>query len=281
MKKIISLLLAAALCTAGLSASGGGEEAHDFFGYNTWYHRDDSRNYEGRSSFNNGKYEILIMYRDGSPSYYLRVDGEMVDMPFHFFIYKTGNSFIRIDTGEGAVNFSFFKFDISGDNTGVLLEGDEDADVVSEVTVKRTSSKMTLSYRVRKFDRELNENFGYDRVGDGWVVNVVDEFVNEGRDFLNHVIAENMYEYCFKNLGEKYAMCVDAIKELISHFAAPELRILRNLLFAMHGYSFKSADLNRLFSRFNWYRAEISDSSQIEFSEAEQEILDYIMELER
>ncbi len=281
MKKIISLLLAAALCVAGLSASSGEEEVHDFFGYNTWYHRDDSRDYEGRSSFNNGKYEILIMYRDGSPSYYLCVDNELIGCSFYFEIYKRGNSFIRINTGEDAVNYSRFEFDINGDKASVLLKGSADGDVVSEVTVKRTSSKMTLSYELRKFDSRLDEDFCERRFGDGWVINAVDEFVNKDRDFLNYVIAENMYEYCFKNLGEKYAMSVDKIKKLISHFDAPELRILRNLLFAMHGYSFKSADLNRLFTRFDWYKPEFSDSSQIKFSEAEQEILEYIMELEK
>lgn len=38
-----------------------------------------------------------------------------------------------------------------------------------------------------------------------------------------------------------------------------ELRILRNAVFAMHGYRFKSADLQDYFGRFSWYIPRYSD----------------------
>lgn len=38
-----------------------------------------------------------------------------------------------------------------------------------------------------------------------------------------------------------------------------ELRVLRNAIFAMHGYRFKSADLQQYFGQFDWYMPQYSD----------------------
>ncbi|HNV72871.1 MAG TPA: YARHG domain-containing protein, partial [Candidatus Ozemobacteraceae bacterium] len=43
-----------------------------------------------------------------------------------------------------------------------------------------------------------------------------------------------------------------------------ELDILRNHIYARHGYIFKRGDLKQYFSEFGWYKPEISDSAAIE-----------------
>lgn len=45
----------------------------------------------------------------------------------------------------------------------------------------------------------------------------------------------------------------------ISGLTAGDLRLLRNAIFAMHGYRFKSPDLTEYFSRFDWYKPVYSD----------------------
>lgn len=45
----------------------------------------------------------------------------------------------------------------------------------------------------------------------------------------------------------------------ISGLTAGDLRLLRNAIFAMHGYRFKSADLTEYFSRFSWYSPMYND----------------------
>lgn len=47
--------------------------------------------------------------------------------------------------------------------------------------------------------------------------------------------------------------------EELSQFTSAELRILRNSIFARHGYKFKSADLRDYFSRYSWYEARYAD----------------------
>lgn len=42
---------------------------------------------------------------------------------------------------------------------------------------------------------------------------------------------------------------------------AEELRILRNAIFAVHGYKFKSSELQEYFSKFSWYEPLSNDVS--------------------
>jgi len=45
----------------------------------------------------------------------------------------------------------------------------------------------------------------------------------------------------------------------IAGLSAGDLRILRNAIFAMHGYKFKSADLEEYFNDFKWYAPQYTD----------------------
>lgn len=47
------------------------------------------------------------------------------------------------------------------------------------------------------------------------------------------------------------------------------LRILRNTVYARHGYIFKSKDLKEYFSRFDWYRPLVTDIAAQDLSEVE------------
>ena len=270
MKKGITLFLIIFLCTVTLTASGE-EECTDFFGFNTWYHQQGD-DYCGRSNFSNGKYQI-ISYLDDSNKYYLSVDNEHIYFPFGFSIFKYTSSCIAINTGEGAAIYSCYNFDISNNKASVKITGDYEGDVVSPVVLRKTSKSITLSYKLKEFDHILNDDYCTERVGSGKIVNVVDEFTNKGTDFLHYVIVQNMYEAYFRNIENNQ----ERIKKLIPHFNKPELRILRNLLYAMNNYKFKSSDLNNLFRRFHWYTPEITESSQINFTPAEKEILEFII----
>jgi len=58
-----------------------------------------------------------------------------------------------------------------------------------------------------------------------------------------------------------------------------ELRILRNAIFARHGYKFKSADLMTYFKRFSWYHPQSSDVSA-QLSSLEQSNVQFIKSYE-
>jgi hypothetical protein len=60
---------------------------------------------------------------------------------------------------------------------------------------------------------------------------------------------------------------------------ANELRLLRNTIFAMHGYRFKSKDLQGYFTRLTWYNGT-KDNVDNELTEKEQGIIEIIQKIE-
>ena len=58
-----------------------------------------------------------------------------------------------------------------------------------------------------------------------------------------------------------------------------DLRLLRNLVFAKHGYKFKSEDLQKIFNQFEWYK-ENPNFSENDFSPAEKKLIEQILRYE-
>ena len=65
---------------------------------------------------------------------------------------------------------------------------------------------------------------------------------------------------------------------MLDDFPKSQLRILRNCIFARHGYEFRSDDLREFFSGFDWY--EPGSYSDDLLTDTDREIIDYIRELE-
>lgn len=61
-------------------------------------------------------------------------------------------------------------------------------------------------------------------------------------------------EALFENLSKHRLSGSD-----LSSYTKSELRILRNSIFAKHGYIFKSEDLKMYFSQFEWYKPEFNN----------------------
>ena len=66
---------------------------------------------------------------------------------------------------------------------------------------------------------------------------------------------------------------------ILSNISKVDLIYLRNLIYAKHGYIFKSQDLQNLYESFSWYIRNPS-FSEIEFSRGEKLLLDRIMRYE-
>lgn len=61
--------------------------------------------------------------------------------------------------------------------------------------------------------------------------------------------------------------------------SAAQLRIMRNAIFARHGYIFKSSDLEEYFSQYTWYRPRYSDVTS-RLNEVERDNVAYIKKYE-
>ncbi len=65
----------------------------------------------------------------------------------------------------------------------------------------------------------------------------------------------------------------------LSGYSMDNLRILRNAIFARHGYKFKSADLQEYFAGFDWYRSRFADVTA-QLSSVEKKNIELIKALE-
>ena len=69
---------------------------------------------------------------------------------------------------------------------------------------------------------------------------------------------------------------LEAVKKLNS-LSEEQLRLLRNSVYARHGYKFNSSDLTKYFSQFSWYSPKTKD---VELSFVEQQNIQWIKSLE-
>ncbi len=61
----------------------------------------------------------------------------------------------------------------------------------------------------------------------------------------------------------------------LDFFTKAQLRVMRNEIYARHGYVFSSADLKALFSKMSWYKP-LNDNSKVQLSQLEQLNVDLI-----
>ena len=102
-------------------------------------------------------------------------------------------------------------------------------------------------------------------------------------------ITESYYTYYYEisNSGKFFQIENETVEDItvelydlsmLDDFPRSQLRILRNCIFARHGYEFKSADLREFFSQFDWY--EPGGFSDDLLTDSDREIIDYIRDLE-
>ena len=71
------------------------------------------------------------------------------------------------------------------------------------------------------------------------------------------------------------------MKKLISEISKSELPIIRNLIYARHGYIFRSNDLWNLFTQyFRNYNPSVSDQDEIVLTGKEKELIQIIQKYE-
>lgn len=66
----------------------------------------------------------------------------------------------------------------------------------------------------------------------------------------------------------------------VENLTQPQIRVIRNLIFARHGYSFKTEDLRRTFENYDWY-TPTSNDIQADLSELEKKNLALLARYEK
>ncbi len=95
---------------------------------------------------------------------------------------------------------------------------------------------------------------------------------SSGRSRFGHVGFTNDYSdiVCYQYLTD----------DDVCNLSGPELRILRNTIYARHGRRFKSADLREYFSGFSWYNPRVNEVNPKELSDVEKHNIQLIQRYE-
>ena len=270
MKKLFLIFL----CTISVNLFAFASPDGVFFGFNSWTHEelDDVGKIRTSSTtrilYDNCRYYVMPK----KDMLHLCVNQMRIYTMNQIDLKKTGQK-LEVHTVED-VNFeSWFTFENEGKNFFITIEGDLGG-VIDSFETEQTASKIKISYKIR---RPIRDEFGEASGKYYEIESCSDTFFNTSRSVLNEAIvytfnfALDNPEYCFTELNE----------DLISQILKPELRILRNLIYARHGYIFKSKDLRDLFTHFlRNYNPSISDQNDIELSEKEKELIRLIQKYE-
>ena len=201
----------------------------------------------------------------------------------HNYDARVHNDF---DLGEGELlGFDYIL------NTGLLWANKEIEDFTMKLNLgERRICKLNLNHQDMKFSREgkiINE-LGIIRIQNGELIFKKQNFKPEEDIWINiwedlHHFISYSYDLEYNELEDKdLAKQFSLINDLYSmNFTNLQCRTYRNLLFALHGYVFKSKDLKLLFNNQFWYTPNYVVSADVtRFSEYEKLIYDYIVSLE-
>lgn len=256
------------------------EGSNDFFGFNSWTHEeedisDSSRSYSvTRTVFDNGKY---YMYTSENTD--IVTIENCNTYPFYASIYiyflqeKASDRFVELV--ENAGNFqTYYNFSKSGKKISLEIKGDGKGEI-SDYTCKFVGNEaIIIKYKI---ERTYYDYWGEEVIGKGTYL-CTETFSNAERRELSELLVKQLDSLIYSKEKDK----IKNLKEdVIPNLNKQGLRIARNLIFARHGYAFKSKDLKNLFSSFDWYEAKTSDSESIVLTEDEKTLVELIKNYEK
>jgi hypothetical protein len=121
--------------------------------------------------------------------------------------------------------------------------------------------------------------------------NKVDEiFINDDKfntlkykDTIDGEVVENEFEEYFTNtekLYEKNASIDELTSDFVSNLSKADIFILRNSIFARHGFAFRDKQLRMYFEQFDWYMPVFGDVKD-ELTEVEKRNIDLLLRYEQ
>lgn len=121
--------------------------------------------------------------------------------------------------------------------------------------------------------------------------NKVDElFINDDKfntlkykDTIDGEVVENEFEEYFTNtekLYEKNASIDELTSDFVSNLSKADIFILRNSIFARHGFAFRDKQLRMYFEQFYWYMPVFGDVKD-ELTEVEKRNIDLLLRYEQ
>lgn len=192
-----------------------------------------------------------------------------------FIVDDNGNSYRKISDNVGASGYDDFE-------AYVLSIIFEDAQYLKNVSLESNQLRINNV----EFTAILDMNFFETEGVSLWLFGNGEQHALK-IEGISAKIFESDYERVFRSVSDRCFMEFpmfywgDKIYPEINlwNLSNVDLRYLRNLIYAKHGYVFKSQDLQDLYENFSWYKQNLSFSEN-EFSRKEKQLLDRIIRYE-
>ena len=179
---------------------------------------------------------------------------------------------IEIDLGDTGISSDVLSEKVCDalKNKGFVVdESMENADdtyfsIVCKGCVSNDKSANEISVVVRKMNNRVSITYVYPLAAAFGEYNGKTGYLGKLKTTDNSKTDnETVNEETVNSSGNPYSWLSDRLvtEADIKEKTSAEIRLMRNAIFAMHGYIFKDKKLTEHFSQFNWYKAERNDVS--------------------
>ena len=208
----------------------------------------------------------------GKWGFYDNVGKLVIPHQFEGLVFQNESEFvIKVDEYKKSKYDGLFEMNISKNDS--LLIGNWVAYNPKEL------KDATRKYQLQKKIFKYNPN------------NKVDElFINDDKfntlkykDTIDGEVVENEFEEYFTNtekLYEKNASIDELTSDFVSNLSKADIFILRNSIFARHGFAFRDKQLRMYFEQFDWYMPVFGDVKD-ELTEVEKRNIDLLLRYEQ
>ena len=215
-----------------------------------------------------GKYPIVM-------NFCLLGNKEKGTISGDYFYSKFGNT--KRMTIEGIYTYSTFVFDEFDDL------GKKYGQFTGTISGNRISGKFIKDGREMPFSMATtNEKFKKLEEKVAEVTNIDIKNNEERKAIASHISntksTDNPYSFYLNILSKRYLT-----KNDLTGKTNEEINILKNMIYAYHGYRFNRDDLLQYFSQYSWYNPTTKDASVVyeRFSKAEKYNVDFLLKNER
>jgi len=200
-------------------------------------------------------------------TYIFKINKEMIDL-----ISKSSLNLIDVRDFNNDGKIEVIGYDKKGESWGGYQTDFEFYQLIFPTVFKITDTLVMDKNLTYKYNLDLKEKYG--------------KFLS----FTRPVVVKNMIDKSeklveFKDIKGIYERKYDIasrtkIKEsALEKYSKIELRLMRNEIFAAHGYIFKSADLREYFEKAKWYKPQFTDVTD-KLTEIEKYNIKLILETE-
>lgn len=192
--------------------------------------------------------------------------------PFKGVLFENTSSFtMQVDEFKKAKTDGIFSIQIK--KTDSVMKGNWEAYKPSELMIYKRN--FDLKKKLFVYDKEATLNNTFYNTDKSKSITITDTIDDEVE-----VYEDTEYFSTTQKLFEKNASNEELTSDFVSNLSKADIFILRNSIFARHGFAFRDKQLRMYFEQFDWYMPVFGDVKD-ELTELEKKNIDLLLRYEQ